>query len=196
MNREQYLISATKFFAKSLFTPVGLTIPSDVKVACSLPSKRAFGARQKTIGQCFPRSRSDANVNEVFISPTIDNSVEVLGVLIHELIHAIDDCQNGHRKPFVDMMNAVGLGGKPTATVVIPDSKIEKLAQRFIKQRGEYPHSKINGRNARKQSTRMIKIECPCCGFKVRASRKVIEEIDSEYIQCWSCGETHLEIGG
>ena len=97
-DRETYLRKATERFAKLIFKPAGYEVPADVRVSCSLPSRKAFAARKRTIGQCYSRSCSAANVNEVFVSPTIDDSIQVLGTLVHELVHAIDDCKHGHKK--------------------------------------------------------------------------------------------------
>ena len=188
MNRETYLVNATNRLQKTLFTPAGLTVPSDVKVSCSLPSKKAFARKRRTIGQCFNRAASDAGINEVFISPTIDDSIEVLGVLIHELIHAIDDCKNGHRKPFVDMMNKLGLGGKPTATEVLENSTLHDHLSRYIKRYGSYPHQRLNMLDGvKKQTTRMHKVECEC-GFIYRCSQKAMDMIHWAHYSCPSCG--------
>jgi len=176
--------------SKSLFTKNGQTVPADVRVSCSLPSRRAFGKRKRTIGQCYPRSCSSAKVNEVFVSPTIDESIQVLATLVHELCHAIDDCKSGHGKDFVKIARAVGLEGKPTQCTAVEGTPLYDLLANYVKRWGEYPHSKIDvTKQTKKQTTRMIKIECECCGFKVRASRKVIQEIEDEHFNCWSCGE-------
>ena len=80
-----------------------------------------------------------------------------MGTLVHELIHAIDDCQNGHKKPFRDMAVLVNLEGKMTATtsgeVLIGKLKI------IFDELGAYPHRKIDASQRKKQTTRMIKYE-------------------------------------
>ena len=192
-DREVYLRKATERLAKSLFTPKGFEVPSDVRVSCSLPSRRAFGSKKRTIGQCFSRACSTANVNEVFISPTIDDSIEVLATLVHELVHAIDDCQSGHGKEFGRIARGVGLEGKLTSTTAEPNTPLHDLLSKYVKRYGEYPHHRIDvTKQEKKQTTRLLKIECEC-GFKARLSRKVIESIEEEYFQCWSCGE-HLYV--
>ena len=80
--REQWLVAAVEHLQSQVFGKVGLTIPTDVKVSCSFPSAGGLGKKRRTIGQCWARSASDANVNEVFISPTLDDSVLVLDVLV------------------------------------------------------------------------------------------------------------------
>ena len=175
MNREQYLIQATKRLAKAIFKPAGIEVPTDVKVTCGFPVSGGAGSRKRTIGQCFNRASSKAGVNEIFISPTIADTYEVLGTLIHELVHAVDDCVNGHTGEFVRMAKAVGLTGKPTQCGAEKGTELWDKLEAYIAKHGEYPHEELMV-EGKKQTTRMLKIECPCCGFKVRASRKVIEE--------------------
>ncbi len=111
MNREQYLTDGINHLS-GLFLNIGYELPP-VKVTCSWPGG---GSAQSRIGECWPRQASKAGYNEIFISPLIDNPVRALDVLTHELIHAIDDCQHGHRKEFSRIAKAVGLEGKPTST--------------------------------------------------------------------------------
>ena len=189
-DRETYLRKATERLSKSLFTKNGQTVPADVRVSCSLPSRKAFASKKRTIGQCYSRSCSVANVNEVFVSPTIDDSILVLATLVHELCHAIDDCKSGHGKPFVKIARAVGLEGKPTQCTAKKGTPLYDALAKYVKRYGDYPHARIDlTKQDKKQTTRMIKIECECCGFKVRASRKVIQEIEDEHFNCWSCGQ-------
>ena len=185
--REEWLVAATQKLQKQEFKPIGLEVPSDVKVSCSFPSSGGLGRRKRTIGQCFSRSCSDAKVNEVFISPIEDDAVEVMGTLVHELIHAIDDCANGHKKPFRDMAVLVGLEGKMTATTS-GEVLIGKLKNIFD-ELGAYPHQKIDASQRKKQTTRMIKYECDCCGWEMRGSRQGAFSIQNHDCPT-SCGGT------
>ena len=106
--------------------------------------------------------------------PNQDDSLRVLDVLVHELIHAIDDCQSGHGAPFRRIALAVGLTGKMTATVASPE--LEEKLKVILEKLGEYPHAKIQAVK-KKQSTRMIKHVCENeCGAIIYASRKQSEE--------------------
>ena len=109
--REEYLMAGKKELSK-LFKQAGHTVPKDVKVTMSLPTKNARPSKVQTIGQCFSRSASDGGINEILITPLLNNSISVLETLTHELVHAIDDCQHGHKAPFKRIAEAVGLEGK------------------------------------------------------------------------------------
>ncbi|MDP2403742.1 MAG: hypothetical protein Q8M27_07925 [Methylotenera sp.] len=39
---------------------------------------------------------TNSEINEIFISPKLDDSVEVMDTLVHELVHAADNCEHKH----------------------------------------------------------------------------------------------------
>lgn len=153
--REAWLVASLPLLQALVFSPAGLTIPSDVKVSCSWPGG---GSARKRIGECWPRAFSAAKVNEIFISPAIDRPVQALDILVHELIHAIDDCKNGHRAPFKRMASLVGLEGKATATVCGP--ALRESLESIVGALGAYPHAKLNLAGRKKQTTRNLKCMC------------------------------------
>ena len=169
MNRETYLNKCVAELSVRVFAPAGHEVPGDVKVTCGWPSSRGMSEKTRTIGQCFPRSMSAASINEIFISPTIADSVEAMGILTHELVHAVDDCNNGHKAPFKRIAQSVGLTGKMTATTTGDElkAKLEAIAKKL----GEYPHAEISTTARKKQSTRGLRIKCNDCGAKWRMAR-------------------------
>lgn len=168
--REEWLQLGVVELAKKVFKPADLTVPTDAKVSCSWPGG---GSARKRIGECWSREASGAKVNEMFISPTIEDPVRALDVLAHEVIHAIDDCKNGHKAPFTRMMKAIGLEGKPTATAAGED--LTKRLNEVVKVLGPYPHRKLDMSGRKKAGTRLIKCECPTCGYTVRTTAKWLE---------------------
>ena len=197
MNREKWLQNATDILRSGLFKQHGFLIPEDVKISCGFPPTGGT-ARKMTVGVCFPRSASNAKINEIFINPTrsqmistAENSYSgILGTLVHELVHAVDDCQHGHKKPFKDIATRVGLTGKMTAT--LESEELNKyFKDKIISELGDYPHSNIEV-SQRKQTTRMFKVECNACGFSYRTSRKMIERISNHI--CNACGEDSIEV--
>ena len=114
----------------------------------------------------------------------IDNTVEFLAVLCHELVHASVGPEAKHGKPFKQLATAAGLTGKMTATVAGPD--FELWAENFIEEHGEYPAGYINEKTGerKKQTTRLIKAECKDCGHTVRTTRKWVEGIGTPVCPC------------
>ncbi len=49
---------------------------------------------------CYARCMTKDGVNDIYISPLFYEPVEVISILVHELIHAIDDCEHGHGPVF------------------------------------------------------------------------------------------------
>ena len=182
VTRETWLEQATQLLNDDVFAGAGLNVPNDVRVSCGFPLGVRAGSKHMAIGVCHPRSHSTGGVNEIFINPNQDDSLRVLDVLAHELIHAIDDCADGHGAKFRSMALGIGLTGKMTATVATPELE-EKLKAIQVKL-GEYPHSEVM-MHKKKQSARMLKHVCELdCGASCYQSAKQSSE---NPMLCSSC---------
>lgn len=181
-NRELWLLRATYPYLQRLFKRHGYRLPL-VKVSVGLPYGRGG---KKAIGQHWAPEASDDKKGTVFISPTIDDSLTVLATLVHELVHAVVGNEAKHGPRFRKVATAVGLEGKMTATVA--GNALNEELRKIIGRLGKYPHAKLNleMNPIKKQTTRMIKMECPPCGYIARASRKVIEQLGPAL--CGQCG--------
>lgn len=134
-----------------------------------------------TAGQCWPTTATDDGVAQIFISPSRGekDTQAVLATLLHEMIHAVDDCKDGHKGNFVRIAKKVGFVPKWTSSQFRSDelsANLDKVAELV----GLFPHAAINhlGRAAdkpKKQAARMIKLECPDDGYLVRTSQKWID---------------------
>ena len=168
MNREEWLTQAVEEL-RTEFHHVSCILPEKIRVTCGWPSKGGRGKKKRTTGECWRDRASGDKHFEIFISPMEDNPLDVLGILVHELVHTATPGE-GHKKPFRDVATAVGLEGKMTAT-----TSSEQLLARLtrLKDRlGLYPHAALNPDDSNKQTTRMLKIECPQCGWMARTSQK------------------------
>jgi hypothetical protein len=181
--REEWLTAAVAILSRSVFTPSNHVVPP-VKVSCSWPGG---GSARKRIGECWSTKASEAGVNEVFISPTLSDPINVLDVLTHELCHAVDDCAHGHRKPFVAIANSVGLVGKPTQARAGADLLV--MLNSISAQLGPYPHSRLNLSMRNKQSTRLLKLSCEDCGAVWRMAATWADKVAA----CPCCGSEHVE---
>lgn len=178
--REQWLEAAVKELTK-LFTKAGYEVPQ-VRVSVGWPGGR--GKKANVIGQCFATTSTDDKVAQIFVSPTVADPLKALVVLAHELIHAVDDCQSGHKKTFIKI--AKELGFTPKWTVATPDTitdafkeKLEAIAERL----GAYPHSAIRPTDRPVvQKTYMVLVESVDCdecdeGYKLRMTQKWLDEV-------------------
>jgi hypothetical protein len=120
----------------------------------------------------------------------LGDAVKALDVLVHELVHAVDDCKSGHKKPFVTAARAVGLEGKPTATHAGPALLV--ALQGLASTLGPYPHSQLNLSGRKKQTTRMIKVECDDCGGVYRTTRQWIDQ--AHELTCPFCQSDSVKV--
>lgn len=175
--REQWLNNAVTS-VRGIFHANGFPLPDYIKVSCGFPSKRARSL-YRNLGEYFAPSASDDGTHQIFISPVVDDSVEVLGVLLHELSHSATE-GDGHGTQFRHCVKKVWLEGKPTATVV--GAKFRENFAPILESLGIYPHAKLNvASNYKPQGTRMLKATCHEdngsltggeCGYTIRLSNK------------------------
>lgn len=167
------------------FTQHDYKVPAKLRVSCGFPSKLAFSAKKQRIGECWTMNASQSGHYEMFISPVLSDPCRVLDVLAHEMVHAIVGLDCGHKGPFKKCAMTIGLTGKMTATIAGPE--LIKRLNALANQLGPYPHAEIisahNGQ--KKQGTRMLKVECPACGYVVRTT---VQWIDRGLPTC-CCGE-------
>lgn len=173
--REEWLNAMTKAL-RPKFKTAGYPLPAKIHVSCAWPSERALSRKgsNRRIGECWASTASTSGHVEIFISPTESDSVKVGGILVHELVHA-QDHDAGHGARFKGAMVPLGLIGKATATGESAELKRELAG--LVKTLGTYPHGsiKIGAYKAKVQSTRLLKIECPECGYVARVTAKWID---------------------
>lgn len=170
ITRESWLDKAVSLISKNLFAKRGYKVPN-VRVSVGFP----YGSRgSKAIGQHWAPEASIDKRGSIFISPSQANGLEVLSILTHELVHAVVGNKVGHGPEFKKCALDVGLEGKMRSTTAGPE--LESLLGVILKRLGKYPHAKLEPGHGpvKKQTTRMIKMECFDCDYKVRASLTAI----------------------
>src|SRR5438132_1289084 len=78
--------------------------------------------------------------------------------------------QYGHREPFRFMALKLGLVGPMRSTR--PGTLLTERLNNLSEQLGTYPHATLNARDRKKQSTRLLRCECPACGYIARITQK------------------------
>ena len=179
MNRETYLKLAAEKLA-DLFAEAGAPIPANVRVSCGWPGG---GSRRTRIGECWSTTASRDGHFEIFISPALAQTSEVLAVLVHELVHAAVGLEAGHGAGFRKIAKRVGLVGKMRSTTA-GEELAAKLAAIATEIGSEYPHAELVANGRKKQTTRMIKCECGSCGYTVRTSSKWLDTWGAPLCPC------------
>ena len=179
MTREEWLNAGLNALRPWFQEKAQVEIPSDTRVSVGFPGG---GSARKRIGECWPRARSKDNVNEIFINPTLSDPVQMLDVLAHEAVHAVDDCVSGHKKAFRTIAKAIGLEGKMTSTHAGVELKAE--LERILATLPPLTHGALDLTGRKKQPTRLVKLECDSCGMLIRTTAKWIEQTGNPSCAC------------
>ena len=177
MTREAWLLKAIEKLGQEKFYPLGHKF-NKIRISVGFPS------RKKAIGQWWePKSSADKYAS-IFIHPGKGDPVDVLGVLVHELVHDACGAEAGHGPKFKELALAVGLEGKMRSTE--PGKDLQKYLKGLGKRLGKFPHSELKSEMnpVKKQTTRLIKIECDDCGFLCRAALTKILEVGAPSCAC------------
>lgn len=190
-NRESWLTALAKE-VEPLFT--GFTV-APYRVTCGWPSSKGLARKGRVLGECFGSKSSKAGLHEIFVSPTLDEPIEVAGVLTHELTHVVAGIEAKHGAGFVEIAKHVGLTkGKPTSAM--PGERLNERLRRFVEGIGPYPHVALA------PVTRLVKarvtsvgLVCTECGCKVTISVKWLDEAGKPTCGCGSEMEIKKLIG-
>jgi hypothetical protein len=177
ITREQWLLQAIDQLRSTLFLENQAQVP-ELRVSVGFPGG---GSKYKAIGEYWPKKSVSDGIPQVFISPVLDEPIRCLDVLVHELVHACTP-GSGHKGPFRVLALAVGLEGKMTATTAGP--KLRERLNALATSLGQFPQSKINLSDRKKQGTRLGKIECQSCGYTCRVTKKWIETMGAPICPC------------
>lgn len=157
-------------------------VPAEIQISVGWTSGKAT---TRTLGVCHSKASSD-DVHSIFIAPTMESATQILGVLVHELVHAIDDCQHGHTGPFRRIAKAMGLEGQMTATTV--GEGLEPVLAEIAARLGSYPHKRLVVAPKGAGSGRMVKVACSdgvlCDDYSFYTTRKWI---DAYELKCPIC---------
>ena len=164
ITREQWLNSAVEVL-KPIFTEKGYIVPK-VNVSCGFPST----GKDRHIGQCWSKETSEADVNEIFISPKLDEPIDVLDTLAHELVHAVDNCKNSHGTEFKKIALSIGLEGKMRQAAA--GEKLKARLKEMAMALGEYPHKKLKFHMKIRSYRPRPRAVCKDCGYQLNIQKK------------------------
>jgi len=116
------------------------SMPTHIRVSCGFGWAKAENS--SILGQTFASVVTDDGQSAVFVSPVIASAEDALMVLMHELVHVVDDCISGHSGRFVEIGKALGLDGKPTQ--MLPATALQAELMLIAADLGDYPHSRLD----------------------------------------------------
>jgi hypothetical protein len=190
LERETWLTEAAQFILDDIIAPHCTLPTTEFRISIGFPS----GKPSKVLAQCWKHEASADGVNEIFVSPTVSDSVEILAALTHELVHYADNCVSGHQHHFARVARAVGLDGRLTSTVA--STGLAERLDYYVSILGTIPHAKLDASlsGKKKQGTRMLKVACSGCDFSFRTTQRHIDSM--AYTDCLACDSGTLQTEG
>jgi len=186
--RESWLQAAVEL-VRPLFAAKQHVIPQ-CRVSVGFASS---GVRSSHIGQCWSTGSSLDGINQIFVSPALGDPFAVIDTLVHELVHAVDDCEHRHGKEFRKIALSLGMKGPMRSAGAGPELKA-KLEQ-LLTQLGPYPHGKLNAPPKKVVSRERPRAKCAKCGYQVPMLRKFVsygppicpkDRIEMEQVGDWA----------
>lgn len=121
MTREEWLLEAIEILRPDLQHTAPL--PQNIQIVTKWPSDIPPEEKRYTIGLYTEAP----DYSGIFIAPRINDGLEVLEILVHELIHASIGSKHGHDDMFLIIAARTGLwtvAGKMTSTMANPKLRI------------------------------------------------------------------------
>ena len=169
LNREQWLMSAVDHLVP-LFERSGYSVPL-VKVSVGFPST---GAKGRHLGQCWSTKSAVDGINQIFIAPHLQTPFDFLDTLVHELVHAVDDCQSGHGDNFKKIAKDVGLKG-PMRSAGAGEWLKQDLI-RIVDKLGAFPHGRLSlPIRTMQKALKRPGARCSKCGYEVVMLKKYLD---------------------
>lgn len=169
INREQWLISAVKHIAP-IFESRGYVVPQ-VRVSVGFPST---GGKGRHLGQCWSSKSAEDQINQIFIAPHLKTPFDFLDTLVHELVHAVDNCESGHGEGFKKIALDVGLKGPMRSAGAGEHLKQDLI--RIAERLGAFPHGRLSLPIPVAQKTpKRPGAKCAKCGYEVVMLKKHLQ---------------------
>ena len=169
MNREQWLMAAVDYLVP-IFEARGYLVPA-VKVSVGFPST---GGKGRHLGQCWSSKAAEDGLNQIFIAPHLKTPLDFLDTLVHELVHAVDNCESGHGEGFKKIALDVGLKG-PMRSAGAGDHLKQDLI-RITEKLGVFPHGRLSlPIPTAQKAPKRPGAKCAKCGYEVVMLKKHLD---------------------
>ena len=178
-SRESWLRAATDEL-RPYFLKFGLVIPEAIRFSIAFTSQ---GKKSKVAGEVWPAEATDDGHCELIVRADFADPMDVLGILVHQLIHASLPPDTKHGKLFRDAALRLGMDGP--LRHALPGAALRERLNELAAALGPLPHARLNfdrvtlaglaiADRPKKQTTRMLKAECLArgCGYTVRVAAR------------------------
>ena len=165
--RETWLLAAVDLLTP-LFIAKGYVVPT-CQVSCGFAST---GTRSGHVGQCWSTNSASNELNQIFIAPTLKSAYDVLDTLLHELVHAVDNCEHKHGKEFKKIALKLGMQGPMRSAEAGPELKVILIA--LLDQLGPYPHGHLKVSMRKPPRRDRPRAKCTKCEYQVPMLKKFL----------------------
>ena len=165
--REAWLIAAVELL-RLLFAAKGFAVPP-CQVSCGFAST---GTRSGHVGQCWSTKSASNELNQIFISPTLKTAYDVIDTLVHELVHAVDNCEHKHGKEFKKIALKMGMKGPMRSAEAGPELKV--ILTTLLDLLGPYPHGHLKVSMLKAARRNRPRAKCKHCGYQVPMLKKFL----------------------
>jgi hypothetical protein len=137
--RDMWLGAATSEL-RIYFDTYGYILPTNMRFAVTV-ALTPKGKRSRARSECRHPTSSNP-FYRIIIRPDVDDPIDVLGLLVHELVHALLPPEAKHGKAFRNIALPIGLEVKRRETVPVPHlrRRLEAIAHII----GAFPLDKLN----------------------------------------------------
>lgn len=165
--REAWLLAAVELL-RPLFAAKGFAVPP-CQVSCGFAST---GTRSGHVGQCWSTKSASNELNQIFISPTLKTAYDVIDTLVHELVHAVDNCEHKHGKEFKKIALKMGMKGPMRSAEAGPELKVILIT--LLDLLGPYPHGHLKVSMLKTARRNRPRAKCKHCGYQVPMLKKFL----------------------
>lgn len=170
--RESWYKTAAERIEQQVFVPAGYIGLPKYRIGCG----GAVIKSKKYAAECFSRESSGDNTYEIFISPRFADPRNILLFIVHELCHVVAGTDAKHKKPFIEVMRAVGMVQPWKDSIAGGD--LVSVLHLMLDKLGPFPHAPlIIEKGSGEKGSRLIKTVCPKCGYIARVTRKWLDEV-------------------
>ena len=134
-----------------------------------------------TLGVCYGSSKSvDGDTNLITINSDAD-SMELTRTLIHELLHAFDDCKSGHRGRWKKWAETIGISRCGHDM----DGLAEQMCQEAFALVGEPVKHRQTQSKDKQRPPSQVKFECLLCGLHIHMPAR--SALMGHSVDCHQC---------
>lgn len=179
MNREQWLAELATQAIPSITRVVEYAEEeTSVKLSCGFPAKQ--GKRTKVHASLVPPTSSEEFNAEIFVTPELSAKRDVARAVLPLLVAVV----TGDYKQRVNYRRAV-------RTLGLNSEELPAWAKALVDALPAYPHATVTLPEAKKQTTRLIKVHCAPCGYIARVSRSTLDTFGAPV--CPACHQSFTE---